>query len=123
MIYTIKGDLAKLNDHDGANRANKFGGAALKKRMNDLVVGELQSQLDKVVTKPCIITFNWLYSSRHDFDNIRFAAKYVLDGMQKAGVLPNDNQQWVIGFGGDYFTKVDKGEEGVIVEVEEQNDE
>jgi len=119
MLFTIKANLAKLNEHDNANRINRYAGAALKEKMNKLVVKSLQDQLDKVVTKPCIITFNWLYSSRHDFDNIRFAAKYVLDGMQKAGVLPNDNQAWVKGFGGDYFTKVEPGEEGVIVEVDE----
>lgn len=117
MIYNIKGNLAKLNEHDNANRSNRFGGAALKKRMNEMVMASLVNA--KPITKPCIITFNWLYSGKHDFDNIRFGAKYVLDGMQKAGVLPNDNQKWVLGFGGDFFTKVEPGEEGVIVDVEE----
>lgn len=117
MTYKINGNIAKLNEHDAANRTNRFAGANLKKRMNELVIKELEGA--KPVTKPCIITFNWLYSGRHDFDNIRFGAKYILDGMQKAGVLPNDNQKWVLGFGGDYFTKVEPGEDGVIVEVEE----
>ena len=117
MRYTIKGDLAKLNEHDNANRTNRFGGAALKKRMNELVMSQLEGK--KPITKPCIITFYWFYSGRHDFDNIRFGAKYILDGMQKAGVLPNDNQTWVRGFGGDWFTKVAPGEEKVMIEVEE----
>lgn len=117
MVYSIKGKFATLNEHDNANRANRFGGAALKSKMNQMVIDSLDGA--KPITKPCLITFNWLYSSRADFDNIRFAAKYVLDGMQKAGVLPNDNQKWVVGFGGDYFTKVIPGEEGVIVDVEE----
>lgn len=109
-------DLAKLNEHDNANRANKFGGAALKKRETNAVASQIVSP--KKMEVPVIVTFNWLYSSRHDFDNIRFAAKYVLDGLVKAGVLENDNQTWVKGFGGDYFNKVDKGEEGVIVELD-----
>lgn len=117
MQYRIKGDLAKLNEHDNANRSNRFGGAALKKRMNELVMKSLEGA--KPITKPCMIGFIWHYSGKHDFDNIRFGAKYVLDGMQKAGVLPNDNQNWVKGFSGDVFVKVDKGMEGVIVDVEE----
>ena len=115
--YTVAGKLAYLNDHDGANRANKFMGAKLKEKMTLLVSHQLEGQ--EPVTAPCIISFEWLYASKHDFDNIRFAAKYVLDGMQKAGVLPNDNQSWVKGFGGDHFTKVLPGDEGVIIIVEE----
>lgn len=116
-LYTIDGVLATLNDHDSANRVNKFLGAKLKKEMTEFVYWQVLNK--KKITKPCIITFNWLVSSKADFDNIRFAAKYILDGMVKAGVLPDDSQKWVIGFGGDYFTKVEKGQEKIIIEVEE----
>lgn len=107
----IQADLAKLNEHDGANRSNKFGGAQLKKDMTDLV--QLLVRNEKPIDYPVRIGFIWYYSSKHDFDNIRFACKYVLDGLVKAGVLPNDNQKWVKGFDGDDFIKVKKGNEGV----------
>lgn len=115
--YTIQGKLATLNEHDGANRSNRFIGAKLKQEMTDLVAWQLRGK--KPIVKPCIITFNWMFSSKADFDNIRFACKYILDGMVKAGILKDDNQNWVLGFGGDYFTKVDKGQESIIIEVEE----
>lgn len=115
--YTIKGRLACLNDHDSANRSNKFAGAALKKEMTDLVAWQLKNC--RRIESPCYITFHWSYSSKHDFDNIRFGAKYILDGMVKAGVLQNDSQKWVLGFDGDYFIKCKPGEEKVIVEVQE----
>lgn len=118
MIYTILGQLAYLNDHDGANRTNKFGGAALKKQMTDLVAWQLKNK--QPITKPCYIKFYWYYSSKHDFDNIRFAAKYVLDGMVKAGILKNDSQKYVLGFRGDIFIPVAKGDEKVKVEVTER---
>lgn len=121
MIYEIKGQLATLNDHDGLNRTNKYLGAKLKKDMTEFVMWQLVGKAP--VKKPCIITFNWLVSSKADFDNIRFGAKYILDGMVKAGILPDDNQNWVLGFGGDYFTKVNKGQEKIIVEVEEVENE
>lgn len=117
MNYTIKGQLADLNKHDEVNRSNKFAGAKLKKDMTNLVAWQLKGKLK--ITKPCMISFHWFYSTAHDFDNLRFACKYILDGMVKAGVLKNDNQKWVLGFNGDYFIKVPKGEEKVVVEVEE----
>ena len=116
----ILGELAKLNEHDGANRANKFGGAQLKRGMTDLVAKQCLAQ--KPVTKPVKIGFHWYFSSKHDFDNIRFACKYVLDGLVHAGVLPNDNQKWVRGFLGDEFYKVAPGQEKVIIEIEEQDE-
>lgn len=116
MEYIIRGSLAKLNEHDGANRANRFAGAKLKEQMTTLVAWQVKGK--PVITKPCYITFYWKVSGRHDYDNVRFACKYVLDGMVKAGILENDNPKWVLGFKGDYFEKVPKGEEGVTVVVE-----
>jgi hypothetical protein len=43
----------------------------------------------------------------------------VNDGLVKAGVLPNDNQKWVLGFDYDVFIKAAKGKEGVVVEINE----
>ena len=117
MKYTIKGQLADLNKHDNANRANKFGGASLKKEQTDLVAWQLKGK-PKIVN-PCTIAFHWFISSNHDFDNIAFAKKYVLDGMVKAEILPNDNQKWVLGFDGDYFDIVPKGSEKIVIEVVE----
>ena len=83
--------------------------------MTDLVAWQVKGK--PPITEPCTITFYWGISSKHDPDNIRFAAKYVLDGMIKGGVLPNDSQGWIIAFEGDYFTRVSPGDEGVTVVV------
>ena len=117
MKYVIKGMLADLNKHDNANRANKFGGARLKKEQTDLVAWQLKGK--PKIDNPCELEFTWYYSGKFDFDNIRFAAKYIQDGMVKAGVLKDDSQKYVIGYQGDHFQKVDKGSEKVIVEVYE----
>lgn len=121
IIIDIPGDLVKLNEHDNVNRNNKFAGAALKKKMTQQVADALVDE-DFKITVPVYIGFKWYFSSKHDFDNIRFAAKYVLDGMIKAGVLPNDNQNWVLGFTGDEFIKVEKGHESVSVLVRDEDE-
>lgn len=115
MNLIIKGKLATLNDHDKANRGNKFAGAKLKKDMTELVMWQVKNK--PAIISPCTLTFHWYFSGKHDFDNICFAKKYLLDGLVKAGVLPDDNQKWVRGFGGDYFTKVEPGKEMVSIEI------
>lgn len=44
-------------------------------------------------------------NARRDLDNVRTGMKFVLDGLQKAGVIPNDSQKYVLdlddGFGRD----------------------
>lgn len=116
MQYTVLGVLPTLNDHDKANRVNRFAGAKLKKEATELVYYQLLNK--PKVSKPCFITFHWYISSRADPDNIRIGAKYLLDGMVKAGILQDDNQKHILGFKGDYFYKVAKGDEKVVVGVE-----
>ena len=108
--------LATLNQHDNANRNNRFGGAKLKKDMTDLVT--IQVKKYKPLQSAGVFHFTWFVSSKHDPDNIVFAKKYVLDGLVKAGVLPNDNQKYVLGFS-DSIIKVDKGNEKIVVDVDE----
>ena len=73
ISYKINGNLAKLNEHDNANRVNRFAGAALKKKMNELVSSQVEGK--PIVERPCRIKFTWYYSGRHDFDNIRIWSK------------------------------------------------
>lgn len=115
MTYTIKGRFATLNEHDSANRTNRFIGAKLKKDMTEMAQMQLNGK--QKITKPCFLSFYWYISNRSDPDNIRFAAKYILDGMVKSGVLQNDNQTWILGFRGDSYVRVNKGSEKVVVEV------
>lgn len=109
---TILGSLAKLNEHDEANRRNRFLGAKLKKQMTEFVA--LQAGQLEPVAYPVMIDFIWFISSKHDPDNISFAKKYVLDGLIQAGKLPNDNQNWIHGFS-DSFRRVPAGEDQIIV--------
>lgn len=116
QTLTINGELAKLNEHDNANRTNRFGGASLKKHMTEKVASQCGPL--KPISEPVVLGFEWHYSSRHDFDNIAFAKKYILDGMVHSGKLPNDNQKWVYGFTGDTFIKCPKGDEKVVVDIQ-----
>jgi Holliday junction resolvase RusA-like endonuclease len=46
------------------------------------------------VKTPCTVTCTWhLNNRRKDPDNVAFAIKFLLDGLVRAGVLPNDGQK------------------------------
>ena len=78
----------------------------------------LQSLKLKKIDQPVFVTLEWYVSSKHDPDNIRVGVKYIFDGLIQSGKLQNDNQKWILGFKGDYFYRVNKGEEKVIVTFE-----
>ena len=66
--------------------------------------------------RPVHVTFVWLEPNhRRDKDNVAFAKKFILDALQKKGVLPNDNNKWISGFTDEFI--YGKGE-GVIVTLE-----
>lgn len=117
MQIVIKGQLETLNDVINANRSHWSRGAALKKQETELVQWQVKSL--PPITKPAIYSFDWFISTNHDPDNISSAKKFILDGLIQAGKLPNDNQKWVLGFGGETFSKVAKGQEKVVVTIDE----
>ena len=62
------------------------------------------------------INFQWIEpNKRRDPDNIASARKFVLDGMVKAGLIPDDSWNYIDGWTDTFF--VDKSRPGVIVEV------
>lgn len=51
------------------------------------------------VSRPVKVTFFWVEKNKkRDKDNLRAGAKFVLDGLVEAGVLPGDGWRWVQAF-------------------------
>ena len=87
--FEVPGRLAGCNDYVGMCRANARAGAKVKREPD----------------------------MRRDKDNIRFAAKFILDALVEAGVIDNDNWACVGSLSDDYL--VNKANPRVIVELEE----
>lgn len=101
------------NEYIAACRKNRFAGAKIKADYTQAVA--LYFRGLPPVTGPVKIRFIWHERTRRrDKDNVAFGKKFILDGMQAAGFLPNDNNRWVVGFE-DCF--VYDGRDGVKVEV------
>lgn len=86
-----------------------------KHRVQDEIVAHLKAGKIKRIKKPVFFRFIWYEATkRRDKDNVAFGKKFVMDGLQSAGILENDNNQWVMGFA-DYFV-YGKGQK-VVVEI------
>lgn len=117
MKVMIKHDFPTLNEYTSANRANVYKGNQMKKEATNIVAWHFSG---KKIQTPCKVKFIWhLKNNRRDYDNVAFAKKFILDGMQQACAIPNDNAKHVVGFI-DEFVKSDFwGCEVEILETEE----
>lgn len=110
--FTIPFKLPSLNEHIKKVANNRYGGGKYKKDIENQII-KIVCQLEKI-DKPVYIKFTWYeQTTRRDKDNVAFSKKYILDALQKAGVLPNDNNQYVKGFEDRFVYK-----QGDKVEVE-----
>lgn len=94
--FEIPFRLPSLNEYIDKCRNNRYGGAKYKK--------EIEREILRVLPKcqiECQVWFDFVWyeqTKRRDKDNVAFAKKYILDAIQRSGMLPNDNNQFVLGF-------------------------
>ena len=93
--FTINHDLITLNEYILNERKNKFEGSTIKKRFT----GICQLYAQQLPTIPNI-TYNVILvhhekDNRRDTDNIAFRIKFILDGIVKAGKLPDDGYKYI----------------------------
>ncbi len=117
----IEGRLPSLNEIIDEARYNRYASNNQKQTYNDLVYLSAKSQNLKPFTKKINLKFSWYCKDRRrDKDNIMAGQKYVLDGLQLAGIIENDGWKEI----GDIYHKfyVDKDNERIEIlmkEVEE----
>lgn len=56
---------------------------------------ENPSPIPKPLKTRFTLVVKYQYSSNFDFDNSAFARKYILDALQTANIIPNDNQSHI----------------------------
>ena len=116
----IPGPLPGFNEIIAAAKSGRGKGnayARMKKQWGETVWAFAKSARMKPVDGQASVLFVWFERDRRrDIDNVSAAAKFVLDGLVKAGVLANDNQASV--FSIEHHFVVDKKTPGVRVTVE-----
>lgn len=114
-------DLVDLNTYINAERRNRFIGAKIKKTCTENIWMECMSEENskqEPIKAPVYIHFRWYTKNlRKDADNIAFSKKFVLDGLVKAGVLPDDTRRWVNGFSDQFY--VDSSDPRLEIDFDE----
>lgn len=103
QTFTIPTRMPNLNDYTRAIGKSRYVGGDMKDEWDARVMREAQAAKLGHFTEPITIEFHWYEpNTNRDVDNVAFAKKFILDGLQKAGVITNDNYKWVRGFS-DHF--------------------
>ena len=116
-------DFTDLNSYIKAERTNKYIASNLKKMNTNIAEMLTRSALNtKEIEKynddaQLKFIFTWYRKDKKkDPDNIAFGKKFILDGMQKAGLFKNDGANTIINLE-DRFKYEDKT--GVLVVIHE----
>lgn len=117
----IEGPLPGMNEIIAAAKGSGGRGvayASMKRAWTDTVWALAKSAGLRHVPSPVAVSFIWFEEKRNrDVDNISAGAKFVLDGLVKAGVLEGDGQKHVATIAHRFTTAAGTGP-GVMVDVE-----
>lgn len=115
LEFEIPFRLPGLNEYIRQNRANKHAGNNEKQKIEQSIIWILKSLKSPILDKPVYVKFIWHEKTkRRDKDNVAFAKKFILDALQKSGILPNDNNKYILGFQDEFiYNKMDK----IVVEI------
>ena len=84
-----------LNEYIDCERGSTIAAAAMKKKCTEQVKEQCLLQQIQPVNGKVDLLFERHPSTRHDPDNVAIAKKFILDGLQLAGVLENDNRKFI----------------------------
>lgn len=104
LLIIIPGELPDLNTYINAERSNRFVAAKMKKEATEAVAWHSKMKRNHGLKAPFFIEFEWhCKNTRKDKDNISFAKKFILDGLQMSGVIPQDDWKTIDGFSDTFF--------------------
>lgn len=92
--------LPGLNEIIDASKKHWSVYAKMKKKWGHTVALYAKSQRFARIEKPSHFEFEWMEATAHrDPDNVSSGGrKVILDALQGAGLLENDNAKWVLSF-------------------------
>ena len=118
--FIIRAKLPSLNEFIAAINNNRYTGNKFKQEIEEVIGWEIKQALVKgtlkPIKKPCTVHFVWYEkTAKRDCDNIASAKKFILDAMQKQGIIENDSQRYIKGFT-DRFEKAPDNRVNVFIE-------
>lgn len=122
--FMINAKLPSLNEYINVCRRNKYQAAKFKRDVEELIgwaiIEAKAKKMLQPTCKPYKVAFEWHErTAKRDCDNIASAKKYILDALQKQGIIPNDNQKYIKGFTDDFVKDTKDFVIVKLIEVEE----
>lgn len=119
VTLTIKGQLSNLNDYTKACRTNRYAGANMKRKNEQIIKVYIKKQLRDVHIKGKVkLSFRWYEpNKKRDLDNLCFAKKFILDALVSNGTIIADSWKCVVGFTDEFY--IDKDNPRIEVDIEE----
>jgi Holliday junction resolvase RusA-like endonuclease len=116
---TIKGQLPNLNEYTRACRTNRYVGARMKEKAEEMISAYILEQMKGICFEKTVeLSFRWYEpNKKRDLDNICFAKKFILDALVSNGIIVADGWKGVIGFTDQFF--VDKENPRIEVDIKE----
>lgn len=113
--FSVEGRFPGLNEYTCACRAHAQAGGNIKRRETAKVARAAKGM--PAVRWPVTVKIEFYEKDRRrDVDNIEFGTKFILDGLVKAGVIPDDSQKYV--WQVVPWVGIDKDQPRVVVTVE-----
>ena len=111
----IDGDWPAMNASIRRMKGHWSGYAKEKRDWTQRVWAEAKAQGLRPMLTPIRIEFTWnMPNMKRDPDGLRgFVVKYILDGLVKAAVIPDDNAKHIVGFS-DTF-RLDRDNPGIDI--------
>lgn len=121
-MFIIDGKLDGLNEYTDDCRASKFSGYSTKKR-NELQVRIAATKYGQKIIEsyPIHPVIVWYDATGRDVDNIIFAKKFIMDGLQKQGIIKNDSRKYVDGY--TDIVRTDKKHPRIVVYLDDYDGE
>lgn len=121
-IIKIPLPLSSMNEYSDAQRTHWTKGHKVKKTNTYYCQVHVLKAMNKgvVFNTPCKIKFTWIVpNKRKDADNIASAKKFILDGMQQAKLIENDNLNHITGFEDVFIVDKNRTSEVIIEAIGE----
>ena len=93
----LDGELPAINEIIATTKSHWSKYSRVKKANTNIVAAEaLKQKLNPIINRADIVFFHYRKNKRKDPDNVAGgAAKIILDGLVKSGVLKNDTMEFV----------------------------
>ncbi len=99
----IPRELPDLNTYIKSIASNRYSGGKVKKEVTEYIAWITKKHKNKI-EPPYFFEFHWYMKDRKkDIDNVAFAKKFILDGLQVGGVIKQDSQKYVVGFSDMFY--------------------